>query len=71
MRFAVVGSLALGVGVVDVAVACGGPLQHLEVAMGVAEGGNTATTNVTLDARRPFLSSLSTTVGNFIRTCIL
>ena len=65
-----------GVGVVDVeaesrAVACGGPLQHLEVAIGVAEGGNRATTNVTLDARRPFLSSLSTRVGNFIRTCIL
>ena len=54
---AVVGPLALGVGVVDErpkrAPAAGGrPLEHLQVAVGVAEGGDRAAADVLLDADR-------------------
>jgi hypothetical protein len=54
---AVIGSFALGSGVMDGeaeswAAACGGSLQHLEVAIGVAEGGNRASADMTLDAHR-------------------
>ena len=57
VRLAVVGPLALGVGVVDEeaearAAAGGGPLQHLQVAVGVAEGGDRAAADVRLDADR-------------------
>ena len=54
---AVIGPFALGIGVMDGeaeswAAACGGSLQHLEVAIGVAEGGKRASADMTLDAHR-------------------
>ena len=55
VRLAVVGPFALGVGVVDEeaearAAAGGGPLQHLQVAVGVAEGGDRPAADVLVDA---------------------
>jgi hypothetical protein len=55
LGLAVVGPIALGVGVVYVeaesrAAARSGPLEHLQVAIGVAESGDWSAADVTLNA---------------------
>src|SRR5688572_29272007 len=57
VRLAVVGPFPFGVGVVNVetetrAAAGGGPLEHLEVAIGIAEGGDGTAADVMLDGGR-------------------
>jgi hypothetical protein len=75
VRLAVVGPLAIGVGVVHVeteagATAGGGPLQHLEVAIGIAEGRDRPAADVLrlMPTGLPSLSSMKSICGRRIRT---
>jgi hypothetical protein len=57
-RFSIVGVFPLRVGVVDdqaearAAAPHGGPLQHLKIAVGIAEGGNGTLPDILIDANR-------------------
>src|SRR5688572_18868596 len=59
VRLAVVGPFALGVGVMDDqsetrAAPRNGPLEHLQITVGIAEGGDGAAANVMLQARKNY-----------------